>query len=437
MSYETDERLKGYLDTNQLHREQMCLAVLKIDRRFSNVHSRHPRGGPDGARDIEAMLDGVLRVFGAVGFVNQASDSKPHKHAAKKKFRDDLAAALKQHPKPESFIFFTNVNLTVVEEDDLVAHAKSLGLAHAEVFDRERIRIALDSPDGLSIRFQYLKLSMSETEQAAFFARWGDDIQAVIADGFGRIEQSLNRIQFLQESMAYLSNFTAVLQLDREYAGHEIGHFRAFIKLYLKGPAHGIMGFIACRTDNCARLGATTVEQLSAGQAGISNGMCGAQWEFKIPEEMADNETADRESEGAPKLRLEHGGCWNSVGEDPVKAIRILYNRDTFIRLLPPLRLVDIDECMFIFSLNRRLAEKVRTVRIYANEYKVAEISGQEFLIDHTAFEPQAPLFFNVDELADPWVRLRPQIASTFHLRFSEQTPRRFINANEVTGTLA
>ena len=56
--YETDQRLKNYLDTNQLAREQMCLAVLAIDRRFSNVKPRHPRGGPDGGRDIEAIFLG-------------------------------------------------------------------------------------------------------------------------------------------------------------------------------------------------------------------------------------------------------------------------------------------------------------------------------------------------------------------------------------------
>jgi hypothetical protein len=86
MPYETDERLKGYLDTNQLRREQMCLAILAIDRRFTNVKPRQPRGGPDGGRDIEATLQGSQKVFGAVGFVNQANDSDQHKNAAKGKF---------------------------------------------------------------------------------------------------------------------------------------------------------------------------------------------------------------------------------------------------------------------------------------------------------------------------------------------------------------
>lgn len=70
------------------------------------------------------------------------------------------------------FVFFTNVSLTAGEKDGLVQGAKDKGLAHAEVFDRERIRIALDSADGFSLRFQYLGIPLSEAEQATFFARW-------------------------------------------------------------------------------------------------------------------------------------------------------------------------------------------------------------------------------------------------------------------------
>jgi hypothetical protein len=213
--YDTDERLKSYLDTNQMHREQMCLAVVAIDQRFSDVRHRHPRGGPDGARDIEAMFNGVQRVFGAVGFVNQAADSEEHKKRAMKKFSEDLREALKQEPRPEVFVFLTNVNLTIGEKEGLVQEAKEKGLAHAEVFDRERIRIALDSADGFSIRFQYLDIPLSEAEQATFFARWGDDIQGVIADGFGEVRRVLNRILFLQEAELPLAGLTVVFQLDK------------------------------------------------------------------------------------------------------------------------------------------------------------------------------------------------------------------------------
>src|SRR5579884_2445417 len=265
MPYDTDERLKNYLDTNQMHREQMCLAVIRNDRRFSDVRPRHPRGGPDGARDIEAVFKGVQRVFGAVGFQNQANDSEEYKKKAIKKFRDDLKEALEQEPKPEVFVFLTNVNLTAGEKDDLVADAKGRGLAHAEVFDRERIRIVLDGADGFSIRFQYLDIPLSEEDQATFFARWGDDIQSLISDGFGAMQKSLNRIHFLQEATLPLTHLTSVLELDREYSGAEIGHFRAFAVMQLRAHVHGLFSFMFGATDNSRRSNAKTEEDLAKG----------------------------------------------------------------------------------------------------------------------------------------------------------------------------
>lgn len=440
MAYETDERLKNYLDTNQMHREQMCLAVLAIDRRFSNVRPRHPRGGPDGARDIEATLNGVQRVFGAVGFVNQANDSDEHKKKAGKKFNEDLTEALKQDSKPEVFIFFTNVNLTVGEKDDLVAHAKSKGLASAEVFDRERIRLSLDNADGLGTRFQYLGIPLSQAEQATFFARWGDDIQAVIADGFGRLERSLNRIQFLQESTLYLRGLTAVLELDREYAGSEIGHFRAFARMHLKGPVHGIFGFIFGATDISSRIQATRVEDLANQRPGIRESMCGGQWELRVPENLfgqtAEPDQEKRDADPESVFKLERAGSFTSVGQDAVKTVRIHYNHDMFIRLMPQLQLQDIDDCMFLFYVNRSLAHKVKAIHIFANEYKLTELSAQGFRVVDARQKIEIPLLFSDSELADDWVLLAPPVASSFHIRFSEETPKRFFPANEVTDSV-
>jgi hypothetical protein len=434
--YVTDERLKSYLDTNQLHREQMCLAVMAIDRRFSDVRPRHPRGGPDGARDIEAVFKSVLRVFGAVGFVNQANDSKEHKKKTFTKFDDDLIEALKQDPKPQVFVFFTNVNLTVGEKDDLVAIAKGKGLSEAEVFDRERIRLSLDNPDGLSIRFQYLSISLSESEQATFFARWGDDIQGVITDGFGKLQKAINRIQFLQEMNQFLRHFTAVLELDREYSGSEIGHYRAFSTLQLKGPVHGIFSIMFGATDNSERGEAKTEQDLMKGRAGICGSLYGGQWEMRIPEDYIDAPPAvdtDKDNDD-PTFPYVPAGNIRGVGlDDPVKTIGISYRKDQFIRFSPNLRLQDFDECMFIFCLSASLAEKIHSIKIYANEYKVAEMPNGGFTIDRTPVKYHAPLLFSDSELADPWVRIRPaNLSSAFHIRFSEHTPRRFIDAREI-----
>ena len=130
----------------------MCLAILAIDKRFTNVRARHPRGGPNGGRDIEATFAGEQKAIGAIGFVNQANDSPGHKTKAKKKFAEDMKSALKSESDLKAFVFFTNVNLTASEKSALILAAKSEGLAHCEIMDRERMRLALDGTDGLSIR---------------------------------------------------------------------------------------------------------------------------------------------------------------------------------------------------------------------------------------------------------------------------------------------
>jgi hypothetical protein len=315
MTYTTDERLKGYLDTNQLQRERMCLAILAIDKRFTNVRPRHPRGGPDGGRDIEATFQGEQKALGAIGFVNQANDSNDHKTKAKKKFAADLKSALKSEPDLKAFVFFTNVNLTASEKNALVHEAKSSGLAHCEIIDRERMRIVLDGADGLSIRFQALGIPMSEAEQATFFARWGDDIQGVIADGFGEIKKSLNRMQFLQEMRSPLEDLVIMLELDREYGAAEIGHFRFFVSLSLMEPRDGLIMVIFGTTDRAGRFEAKSVEDVEAIPPGIEHSMMGIRWERRIPEESKVGESHEAQEEDDDKGEGKTIPGFTSIGQ--------------------------------------------------------------------------------------------------------------------------
>ena len=68
--YETEKRLKSYLDTNQQGRERMCLQILALDKNYSDIHPRHPKGGQDHGRDIEATYKDDILCFCGVGFVN-------------------------------------------------------------------------------------------------------------------------------------------------------------------------------------------------------------------------------------------------------------------------------------------------------------------------------------------------------------------------------
>lgn len=236
MPFETDNRLRSYLNTNQEKREQLCLALLQMDSRFTEVKPRHPRGGRDGGRDIEALYNGTLLAFGASGFRVNANDSKEDKTWAFEKFDDDLASALDNTPKPAVFVFFTNVEITVGERDELKSRGLAKGLHECEIIHRERMRISLDSTKCLAIRFQYLDIALSDAEQAAFFHEWGDTIQSVISTGISSLDRKLDRMIFLQESSFPLQTISVLYKLKREYAGSEIGHFRAFMDIFFKVP---------------------------------------------------------------------------------------------------------------------------------------------------------------------------------------------------------
>lgn len=76
----------------------------------------------------------------------------------------------------------------------------------------------------------------------------------------------------------------------------------------------------------------------------------------------------------------------------------------------------------------KRLAEDARLLLEagrYANGYLLQRTKKPHFSIDTTAFKPDVPVPFEPDELADEWVRIRPERASTFSIFFADETPRR------------
>jgi len=426
MSYETDERLKSYLDTNQLGREQLCRDVLSVDPRFDEVTPRHPRGGPDGGRDLEARYRQRHLTFGAVGFINQATDSSENKRAARAKFQSDLRRALSAEPKPECFVFFTNINLSVTEKDELVKSALAEGLTYCEVMDRERLRIALDGPDGFSARFQHLGLPLSEAEQASFFAKWGDDIQGVVSSGFARVDSTLRRLLFLQEASSVLSEFVIFFELDRTYAAEEIGHFRAFCYMHLKEPKHGIFGVLFGSSDRANRMREDWPGKPKEDEPGIAKGIGSGQWEQHLePGETFDYFGDDEELEW---VKTASG---SSIGMDPVTSVDVRYLHDSFIRFSPRLTLRDIDQASFVTVLNASLADKLKTMHVYANYYKLLTVEADQLRSDVVP-DLEVPTDFTCEELQDAWVRLRPQQASAFELSFMDTTPLRVITPQQI-----
>jgi hypothetical protein len=124
---------------------------------------------------------------------------------------------------------------------------------------------------------------------------------------------------------------------------------------------------------------------------------------------------------------------------DPVPAILARYSHDdALIRFRPRLHLRDLNNCMFMPMLNQSLAEKLHSIQVFANCYKLADIGPDDFGIDRSTIKTTVPDDFTPDELADPWVRIRPSaMSSAFHLRFTSTTPRRMYGHEEMRDTPA
>ena len=410
MSYDTAERLKGYLDGNQPHRDQMCLALLANDRRFSSVTPRQPYGGPDGGRDIEALYDKREKTFGAVGFINQANDSPTQKARLKRKFQTDLKRALEVESRLKVFIFFTNIQFTTIEKENLTNIARKSGITICEVWDRERLRIALDTTEGFCIRFQYLAMPLSEEEQASFFARWGTDIQSVISTGFQEVEKKLNQIVFYQEAREILRSLTVKIQLNNTYTSDVIGHFRIFCDIEIIQPHCELARIILGASDKSKRMMPDSKKSYNQELSGIKYGISRGSWHstYNSDQFICSSTSA-------------------SIGLDEVESIAFDYDRDSFIFRNPPyISVLDLNNAYFIFYLNKSLAPLLDSIILYANEYTIQTIEKNDFSIDETEFTlHEFPVNFSQEELDDPWIRIRPNNVSLFQINFHKMIPQK------------
>jgi len=173
------------------------------------------------------------KCFGAVGFRNSVSDSPDDKKSIKKKFRDDVLAARAADGAIRALVFFTNVDLRPSEVKVLERFAHGHGFTFVDIYMRERIRMALDAPEGLSTRYQMLSIELSSAEQAAFFSRFGRELEDLVRGRFDRLEKKLDAIEFSQWKTGCIRS----LQLDLTFhnyieSAHDAPeHFRVALEL--------------------------------------------------------------------------------------------------------------------------------------------------------------------------------------------------------------
>jgi hypothetical protein len=422
----TDERLRTWLDANQLDRERMCLALVALDVRFHDVRPRHPRGGRDGGRDLEAALEDGRRVWAAVGFQNGANDSDGDKKWVNEKFKDDLDRALEVDPALKAFIFLTNVELTVGERDALAKKAKKRGIEFVDIFHRERLRILLDSPDGLAARYQYLGIPLSEAEQAAFFARWGSQLEQVITQQFASVDRKLGRLEFLQAATKTIRSMNFSLVLREPIPPAQLGHFRAVL-MVLDVEGHSPL----MRTSLAVRSGVPG--RRADGEPVASGGI----W-IKPKPNIGGGEVEEVVEEGEPKepkiSRLTPVQKFTSTLPQEVRVLMAGGGISGWIRSRVSLpTLGQLEENIIAIAVTQPLADHIASVRFTVNEYTVFEADGAE-LRPYPMSGVQAismwPDPLTNDEASVPWVRLDLS-GYTSYLDFSSKTPKRAFSVDE------
>jgi len=143
--------------------ERLCAGILGING-YVDIEPQAPIGGPDGKADILAKRDGS-QYLGAVFF-----PSTPQSFAAiKGKFVGDRQGVARH--KAAAFVFLVNQPLTIGQRQTL----RQLGEPADDLFDLERLRLALDSPKGYGLRLEYLRRAMSIEEQTSFLGTLGED----------------------------------------------------------------------------------------------------------------------------------------------------------------------------------------------------------------------------------------------------------------------
>lgn len=414
----------------------MCLEILSVQEGYSELQPRLPKGGPDGGRDIQGLYKGNL-FFGAAGFVNDATDTEEHRKQIQGKFRDDLDNALKVKegkPNPAGFVFLTNVGLTPTIIGDLQKSAYVKGISYCEIYDRERIRIILDSNRGYAIRFRYLDISLSDAEQKDFFSAWADDITSLIGSGISGIDQTTKRIQFLLESQFLLDSLGTIVRFDRPIWDVCQGQFFFQTSLTLRVHSEGLVGFTF--GGGTKEIAETLDEWETKGRKFTKNSQYGFGFSWLIP-----GTEQYRPFDGKEEVEFPQG----ISGEGKMKYIRTssssgvlevqnnylyfgILNEPFLFRVQPTCKLIELHDCMLVFQCSKELSNHISEIAIIGGGYDLLKIKKDDFSSVQGSFERlKIPKEGNLKADSHEWVTLRPSTGySAFSIDLMHKTPKRY-----------
>ena len=432
-AFETDVRLKSYLDTNQFARERLAASVLSLDARVRGLSQSHPRGGPDGGRDLQGTVqvsNEYIPFVAAVGFVNNATDSQAQIRRIFKKFIEDITSKYIRDHKIRAFFFVTNLSLPLSVKADLEAKARKIGFIFVEFFDRDRISLVLNSPDGLCTRQQVLGINLSESEQASFFAKWGVSIEGLITERMASLHDAAEHIEFLVESARPIRRIQAVAQFSNSVQSSELGHVRFFCMIALQTPVKKTWWLRFGISDNHSRAYRNGSHQYDPKKNGYAGGFVNTQTEkvfdVDIFDEKAVEEWAKDKSDTDGRLTRNVYG--DKMGFDSPRSsitnITANYYAEGIISSKDDMSIQDIDGSMIIFACNASMYKFIKSVNLYADAYHIFSFEYPQPLALGRKFGGTS-MHFSDNELDDEWISLVPQHATCYRVDFSSRRPRR------------
>ena len=431
---ETDRQLKDKLNSNQPMRERLCLELLQTEAKFSNVRPRLPNGGPDGGRDIEADYEETERVFGAVGFVNNATDTNEHRTKIQKKFADDLIKTTKATPddrgrNPTVFVFFTNVGLTPGIVDELKKSAYQHGLTICEIYDRERLRILLDRNSGYAIRYRYLDIPLSDAEQKDFFGAWGDQLQEMMTSNLTEIGSTTRRLVFLAEAQFLVERISVVVKLDRPLGEVSENGFVFQTMVSLRAHVEGFLGAIfGAGSDPIVE----TIEEIRTTKEHFTTN---GQYGYAYAHLILGSKQYDRHVEMLGDDKADDGESWLPAGssrgilEIEKTYIHVEYGNTPFIeRFSPTCRLIDLDRAFILFDCNSELVDHIDEIIVSANHFRVLHLTRADFRFEESQFDRlKLPEVAHQKANSHEWRTIRPSATSScFTPDFISRTPMRW-----------
>ncbi len=185
---ETRARLLSW-DQGQAASEGLAAHVLLLEG-YRDIDPSHPRGGPDGGKDLGCSRDGQPWI-GAAFFPQRIVPFSK----IKAKFLSDLASAASHTASGVAFV--TNQELSLGEREELLKCACD---TEVDLFHHERIAILLDSSRGWGLRLEYLDIDVEKEELVSHFHDQ-EEVKRNLNVEIGELKSRMNHLAHLAATL--------------------------------------------------------------------------------------------------------------------------------------------------------------------------------------------------------------------------------------------